>query len=67
MVDCQLRDPNYELILMDDGASYHKAKTVTRFLNASDITVLSLPDNSPNMNPIENCWSIVKKKRERKR
>ena len=49
-------------VFMHDGAPCHKAKKVTKFLSDLDLSVLPWPGNSPDMNPIENLWSIVKKK-----
>ena len=46
-----------------DGAPCHTAKTVGTWLQESSVEVLSpWPGSSPDLNPIENCWAIVKKK-----
>ena len=46
---------------MHDSAPCHKAKKVTRFLDRQEINVLQWPENSPDLNPIENCWQKMKK------
>lgn len=49
-------------ILMHDSAPCHKAKRITKFLSDNNVNVLSWPGNSPDMNPIETLWAIVKNK-----
>ena len=49
---------------MHDGAPCHKAKIVTKWLNDNRIRVLDWPGNSPELNPIENLWLIIKNKVE---
>jgi len=46
----------------DDSAPCHRAKKVKEFLATSDISVLPWPGNSPDLNPIENCWKVVGQK-----
>ena len=60
----QLREwfPDKDCVFMQDGAPCHKAKTVLKFLAEENIKLLPWPGNSPDMNPIENLWAIVKKK-----
>ena len=59
--------PDDEYVLMHDGAPCHKANTITAFLNQQQISVLPWPGNSPDMNPIENLWSIVKKEMKKEK
>ena len=49
-------------IFMHDGAPCHRSKMVKNFLAAENVQELEWPGNSPDLNPIENLWSIMKNK-----
>ncbi|KAK3570177.1 hypothetical protein QTP86_015539 [Hemibagrus guttatus] len=45
----------------------HTAKSTKSWLNDHGVGVLDWPANSPDLNPIENLWSIVKRTMKNKR
>ena len=46
-----------------DGAPYHQTKAVKKWLGEAGIEILgSWSGNSPDLNPIENCWVLLKQK-----
>lgn len=49
---------------LQDGAPCHKSKLVMASLNKlkDKFQVMDWPGNSPDLNPIENCWSHMKRK-----
>ena len=47
-------------IVVMDNLSAHKAAAVRRSLEAVGVRLLYLPPYSPDLNPIEKCWSKIK-------
>lgn len=57
-----LKKTRKHIILIQDGAPYHKSKAMKKFFekNSSRITVYRLPSYSPDYNPIEMLWKKIK-------
>ncbi len=56
-----------DFIFQQDLAPAHTAKSTESWLNDHGVGVLDWPENSPDLNPTENLWIIVKRKMRNKR
>ncbi|POM63726.1 LOW QUALITY PROTEIN: Homeo [Phytophthora palmivora] len=48
-----------DFVFSHDGASIHRSKRTEEFLEEQDVRVLPWVARSPDLNPIENLWSIM--------
>ena len=53
------RYPNDNIVMVLDGAGWHKSKSMTI---PDNIRLLSLPPYSPELNPVEHLWDELREK-----
>ena len=51
-----------KLIFQDDNDPKHRSKVVKEWKEKNKIISLDWPSNSPDLNPIENIWALLKNK-----
>ena len=49
-------------VVIADNATCHKSSRINQLIESKGCTLLYLPPYSPERNPIEKYWSILKKK-----
>jgi len=66
LLDGKSKSTLKKMVFQQDGASCHTAKLTQEFLSSKGLTVLPWPANSPDLNPIENMWAILKQNVEKR-
>jgi hypothetical protein len=52
-------------LLQQDNDPKHKSRVAQQFISNEVLEMIDWPSNSPDVNPVDNLWSIIKRLVER--
>ena len=52
--------PMKDRIIILDNATFHKGEEIENIASRYGLHLLYLPPYSPELNPVEKCWAILK-------
>ena len=59
--ECLIPEMPPGCIVVMDNASFHKSKKTVQLIESANCKPIFLPPYSPDLNPIENWWAIIKR------
>lgn len=67
--DFRLEDPNpdHHCLVVQDNARVYMAKYIQDAFQNAKMYTMKWPANSPDLNPIENVWSLLKSRINKRR
>jgi transposase len=63
----RLAAENLNFILMEDGAAWHRSEYTTQERVSEGVRMMDWPPNSPDFNPIERIWTLMKRRIQTRR